>query len=538
MGCSASIPLPPKDEKKKRRKQRRPKLNPDDLNPSTAGPPPEDPAITDICRILAEATALEHSGQFERAILMARTAAVHFTLLSDNDGGFYAMLTLSHIGQCNFALRKWRLAIADFLRVMHLSGIIAKEKLRGSYLTLHHLCEAAIGCAKCHVALADGEKDESPLPPQEEDSDDDVGNAMPPLPGMAPPPPAAASGPATTDAPPPPPPLPPLEEQIVGPNGETLDDPATLMFTSLKDSAALSILQLTPDQHMKEAEIALLRGIGLIEEYHSRRSDLLVQPLALLSEIYVKRNLSGLAELTMRKQLGVLLILYGPHDPQYKQAQVKLADLVEERERTAQVKAATTIAKTWRMRRAMGQLAKRFGRASTTRHTTSEYTGVVKPKEATAVLMHALAAKDRPITETMRPADAPVEDNHTRLQNMCFETRDTIFGVQRPPSIGKRRKMANEPVRAYAATPQQAVGPFNESDGGGIAAIFRHSVMATNDFAPFVVGMPSLQWNVQPANCANLITTKLALHDNAAGPRGTWCIIARAEELESPAAKM
>lgn len=121
-----------------------------------------------------------------------------------------------------------------------------------------------------------------------------------------------------------------------------------------------------------KAEMVLLRCIETIEEGHNRRSDLLIDPLILLAEIYKKFEMYSRAELLVRRCSGILIVQYGHDHPQLIETKRILDDLVEKKERVASVTAARKIQSTWRMYTAMVQLGKRLGKERVKRHTFSE----------------------------------------------------------------------------------------------------------------------------------------------------------------------
>ena len=354
MGCGSSFAIVEAPEKPKKKKKDKKPILP--IGPDGTVLVADDPAVIEITMILAEAADLFDQDLIEQSIECTRRAEVHFSHLTENDGGLYAMLTKSRIAQCHQKQRHWREARADYIQVFHLAGTIAKEKLRGSYLTLSHLAEAAVGCAQCHLAMSRGETDLSPVETV-------------------------------------------VAKTVNVADAAALNQEELMMLEAYDPAAASSIRQqaaavanadakgvvdgldqpgvqaMSKQDHEKAAETILLRGVTLIEEYHSRRSDLLVHPFELLSEIYNTRGMTEMCELTLRRQLGVMLGLFGPHDADYKRAQQRIEAFVVERERRSREKAATTISKTWRMRREMGRLAQRLGRKKLTRHTLSKFGG-------------------------------------------------------------------------------------------------------------------------------------------------------------------
>lgn len=111
-----------------------------------------------------------------------------------------------------------------------------------------------------------------------------------------------------------------------------------------------------------KCEMLLVRCIETIEGGHNRRSDLLVEPLSLLAELYEQLGMYARAELLCRRMKGIMIVQYGHDHPGLAELNVRIDGLTGLREEKAVTTAAVRIQNIFRMRRCMEAVGKRLGK--------------------------------------------------------------------------------------------------------------------------------------------------------------------------------
>lgn len=100
-------------------------------------------------------------------------------------------------------------------------------------------------------------------------------------------------------------------------------------------------------------EALLVRCIETVENGHNRRSDLLVEPLSLLAELYEQLNMYSRSELLCRRMKGIMIVQYGHDHPGLSELNTRIDALAAQREQSAVTHAAVKIQSVFRMRKAM-----------------------------------------------------------------------------------------------------------------------------------------------------------------------------------------
>jgi hypothetical protein len=335
----------------------------------------------------------------ERIVYAARDSNLH--LLIGGDAPAYSAKSNTKLADYRFAAEDYMTALRLYRDAANVSLGQAKQVREGSYLMVQRYKDASVGYARCRLAL---------LGNAQRRLEEAVKRAVAYMQRMQPPVPVVASDES-------PPVSPSHFRRVEGIQSPDEDSASPVLDSSLRHNTTTSITSdggarppmllmvdsdggmsdeprdaetppselLTPRARARHCERDVQRRIGSMEHmllncvenidrWHSHRSEMLIDPLMLLAELYERLQMWEQCERTVRRLSGVFMVKYGHSHPAYQRTHQWLIRLSDRSEAKAAKKAATSIVATWKMRKAVCALAHRIGRDMTRSRTPTPLT--------------------------------------------------------------------------------------------------------------------------------------------------------------------
>jgi len=348
--------------------------------------------------------AVEEGRLADAVRIIDATRAADVPSLIGREVTAYTARLSTRLGALHFAQGDFRTALREFQAAARVSLEQARVSREGSYLMVLRYAEASVGCARCHLGLL-GEAQQRVEAAAKEVAETSARNltarqvaaassspfartldvaSMP----LSPKPTNTAlfnpldiggAGPGALGAAPS-----PLHEPQAS-NGDVRPVHSGTMHLALSDvdfsdtesnlgvsvpaspgtldpMAKLQLCEKEARRRIAVTERRLVECVQCIDEVHSHRSEMLIDPLTMLAELYERLGMWDVAERTVRKLSGVFMVKYGHSHPAYRRTHIWLNRLADQSEARAAERAVTRIVATWKMRKAIVALAHRLGR--------------------------------------------------------------------------------------------------------------------------------------------------------------------------------